>query len=361
MFLILWLVGRSCLHYQWLSHHIFLTSCRGWSSQSISIMLCLILTLIGFAVTNGEKCYDLSHGCSAETMLAVHTNVLDAHTCQQRCQETSECSNFTWHTPDSPTVGHLCTLHTSCEITPCEHCLSGPASCTCSSSGACRPDNGGTNILSAVAGVQTEDECGAVCTDTTSCESYTWYNIDHPLLGGTCMLFSSCSQLDTSCTSCVSGHLNCLPACNTLPTVSNGEWICSGPQGDSNSCHLECDPGFVASNQTFTSCNTGAWSPDIESMNCEEAVLLLTGGLFPAGNTAEVYSFEPSCSQEIETLPDEIMGHSLNLVDGQILSCGCNNNENCQNICQVIPCITNMLTNMHHRCTTRMLQHGPPI
>ena len=321
-------------------------------------MLCVVLTLICFAVTYGEKCYDLNQGCSAEVMLAVHTNVPDAHSCQRHCQQNSECSDFTWHNLDSPTAGRLCTLHTSCQTTPCEHCVSGPASCTCSSPGACKPEDGGVNLLSAVAGVQTEEECGAVCTDTTSCKSYTWYNLNDTLLGGTCMLFSSCSQVDTSCTSCVSGHLNCLPSCNTLPPVSNGEWMCSGAQGDTNNCHLECSPGFVASNQTFTSCSTGTWNPDINTLACEEPALLLTGGLFPAGNTAEVYSLDANCNKEIDRLPDEVMGHSLNLVDGQVLSCGCNNKEECQNMCQV--CI-NFYTQNNHSCaryTTMIKPHG---
>merc|ERR1712013_681601 len=95
-----------------------------------------------------------------------------------------------------------------------------------------------------------------------------------------------------------------------------------GCDEESKECHLVCDPGYVTSGQSFVSCTrSGTWSEDPRGLECEEAVMLVTGG--DGGlNQAEVYSSTNSCITSLPPLPDLRQKHTVDYVSGNVLLCG---------------------------------------
>ena len=99
--------------------------------------------------------------------------IADPYVCQQLCVNLDDCSAFTWTTDDNMGLKLSCFLFASISNhTTCKDCISGPASCTCSSNLACSAD--ADNIIDVVPGVELERDCQDFCSGSPSCMMYTW-------------------------------------------------------------------------------------------------------------------------------------------------------------------------------------------
>jgi len=169
----------------------------------------------------------------------------------------------------------------------------------------------------------TEQLCQAACRVTKNCSYYTWYEET------TCFLLSSCVD-NKPCFTCHTGPRECTTTeppnttnhpedCANPSHPTNGKFLCDE---ESQECHLVCDPGYVTSGQSSVSCTrSGTWSEDPRGLECEEAVMLVTGG--DGGlNQAEVYSSTNSCITSLPTLPDLRQKHTVDYVSGNVLLCG---------------------------------------
>ena len=88
-------------------------------------------------------------------------------------------------------------------------------------------------------------------------------------------------------------------------------------------CHLECNSGYVPSNNSLTSCSGGSWTIPPEDMSCEVGVALITGGFNDnAKRSVEIYSTDGSCHMTLPSLPDDRTDHTVDFVDGHVLLCG---------------------------------------
>ena len=84
----------------------------------------------------------------------------------------------------------------------CDDCVSGPRVCTCTGQYACQTT--GTNIMDVVPDVGDEDICLGLCKEKEGCLFYTWYG-PTSAFSHICFLFNDCSEIDFSCSDCVSG------------------------------------------------------------------------------------------------------------------------------------------------------------
>jgi len=266
-----------------------------------------------------------------------------AFACQAACINTSNCSGFTWYDLASPLIPEVCILYENTEdVIPCSSCVSGPASCTCSSEFACVVS--GTNLLDIVAQVGTEMECLIECASLPDCLFYTWYDQTSMILNHDCFLFSSCEDVDLETAGPHSGPVNCGSSTphttgetttssdlvTTTETGTTGATSCELPENPSNgvfdclfddsylTCDLLCDPGYATVHRSHTQCHGGFWSHDPVNMFCETTLLLVAGGEFERIQ-AELYSTDGSSSCNLSDLPDYFYNHTVQYVDGDII------------------------------------------
>jgi hypothetical protein len=149
-------------------------------------------------------------------ILDIMEPVANPYLCQSLCGDLEDCSAFTWTTEENLNFESSCFLFAATSNrTTCKECISGPASCTCSSEVACSGDE--DNILDAIPGVEEEAECQDLCAGMTSCRFYTWYDsTSFPRY--TCILLTSCDVTDNSCSGCFSGPPACSEQISTTPT-----------------------------------------------------------------------------------------------------------------------------------------------
>ena len=249
-----------------------------------------------------------------------------AFACQAACVNTPNCSGFTWYDLSSPVIPKVCNLYdTINEETPCTSCVSGPASCTCSSEFACVVS--GTNLLDIIVHVRSEMECLMECAAMSDCSIYTWYDQASLTLTNECFLFSSCEEVDLATEGSHSGPVEC--GSSTTPTTAEpttssevatttqsgttGAVSCEVPENPSNGtfdcfstdsylvCDLLCDPGYATGYRSRTQCHGGSWSFLPVTMVCETTVLLVTGGDMEQAR-AELYSTDGSNSCSLSNL-----------------------------------------------------------
>ena len=210
--------------------------------------------------------------CYQEGITWQHSDILEAipdsesaFACQTSCMTSSSCSSFTWYSMLSPLTPQLCILYESTQVeVSCPACVSGPASCTCSSDYACAISDG--NMLDLLPKTMTEMECMMDCISVPGCHMYTWYDQMATIFTYDCFLFSSCPEVDLECVGCHSGNKDCTATTTgtleptaetstqpgtTLPTT------CRGPESHPNgsfdcfltqsllTCDLLCDPGYA--------------------------------------------------------------------------------------------------------------------
>lgn len=121
-------------------------------------------------------CYTLGSSWVHSTPITI-PNVLSAAACQAYCLNSSTCISFS------------CELLVSIgEPNPCEDCVSGPKSCTCSGDYSC--NTLGETLVDFVFDVLSEEACQDICARTSQCTWYTWYSGK----GKTCALLTQCNS-----------------------------------------------------------------------------------------------------------------------------------------------------------------------
>ena len=162
-------------------------------------------------------CFDIGLTWSEEMSRGV-PNITSTNICQDMCNADSECIKFSWFNALSQPYKNFCEFypeHVSEPTTPCSNCISGPSTCTCSTSvEAC--DTSQNLVLDIVRHVDTEVKCQDLCARREDCSWYTWYS-GAPLTM-TCILLEGCEHR-TSCQGCYSGPVTCQNVPTPLPVV----------------------------------------------------------------------------------------------------------------------------------------------
>ena len=145
--------------------------------------------------------------------------VPDPYQCQAVCVDNQGCTAFTWTSQDNQRFELHCFLFGSNtgNTTSCEECVSGPASCTCSSEVACHSDE--DNIIDEIMGVQTEAECQNHCLEDSLCLFYTWQSSES-FPAYSCLLLSSCEDT-LPCQGCYTGPPECSQQIQTSTTTTS--------------------------------------------------------------------------------------------------------------------------------------------
>ena len=141
---------------------------------------------------------------SPDMLDALHP-VADPYQCQAICRNTKGCTAITWTTVDNRLKLHCFLFASISNKTSCEECVSGPASCTCSSDVACYGDE--SNIVKEIISVNTATECQNHCRNNPLCMFFTWQNADS-FPANFCVLLSSCEKTGP-CYGCHSGPTEC--------------------------------------------------------------------------------------------------------------------------------------------------------
>ena len=165
----------------------------------------IILILAAFDHISGS-CLKPNQAWLSDNILDTYQPVSDPYLCQAICVDTEGCTSFTWTSENNSQLELYCFLFGSTSYkTSCEECISGPASCTCSTEVACHGDVDTT--VDIIEGVLTEAECQVDCLETPDCMFYTWHNAgSFPV--HSCILLSSC-EVQSSCHGCFSGPSEC--------------------------------------------------------------------------------------------------------------------------------------------------------
>ena len=175
----------------------------------------LVLVTIGHA---SGICFQQNLTWLSPEIIDHREGVGDPHLCQAICEDTEGCRAFTWTNSENTQFKHFCFLFASSfNQTSCEGCISGPATCTCSSEVACQDDN--DNIADVIHDVHTEADCQNKCLESPSCEFYTWHSAGS-FPAYSCVLFNNCED-PVSCHGCLSGPPDCSNNVNTTTTTHN--------------------------------------------------------------------------------------------------------------------------------------------
>ena len=161
----------------------------------------LLILFSIFSVAYSYNCY-VQGQCTNGNLIDL-TPVLDDsgyNTCLDFCKSYPNCNNFTYN-HDTLT----CFAFETCpDVTTenCVDCRTGERNCSyyrqCGEHGQC---TGG--FLTAGA-ADNEYGCMAMCHDTSGCLYYTYYSDNNM-----CVILSSCTTFDTTCSDCVSGEVTC--------------------------------------------------------------------------------------------------------------------------------------------------------
>ena len=143
--------------------------------------------------------------------------VLDYKECQAVCQARVGCQGWTWTTEDNAERQNYCSLYSSLGPTSqAPDCISGPPSCLCSKLEACLVE--ADNEIASYPNTLEEGDCRELCESSLGCGYYTWYDATDPSQASLCCLLSSCSERNSSCTSCHSAPVPCSQAISPTPT-----------------------------------------------------------------------------------------------------------------------------------------------
>ena len=173
--------------------------------------------MTGMLSSELSSCYKADTRWREATLMAEITAVLEYEDCQAECQVTEGCEGWTWTREDNTEQQNYCFLFSHLGLTfQSPHCISGPPSCLCSKLEACEVE--ADNLIASLPNTMEERDCRELCESNPGCGYYTWYDTSHPSLATLCLLLSSCSERDTSCTSCHSAPVPCSQAIPPTPS-----------------------------------------------------------------------------------------------------------------------------------------------
>jgi len=148
-------------------------------------------------------------------------NVLSPEECQEVCSSEPTCVAMTWMSADAAPYPLTCAMFSqiSNTTTPCEDCVSGPSTCSCSIQGEC--DILEENLVEIISNVESIEMCASHCAENSACSIFTYLGEENHFRH-TCFLFTSCEVFTNDCEGCTSGADKC-DVCkfeNTLPDGS---------------------------------------------------------------------------------------------------------------------------------------------
>lgn len=162
-------------------------------------------------------CFSVGVSYPESSLTSLLFEVATPQACQSQCKKRQEdCSVWTWTDSSFPVFPDACALYNSTEgALECNHCISGPPVCLCSTAGQCQVEE--DNFLGVEQSVE-ESECQAICSDNEECNFYSWFSSTSPL-SHLCMLFSSCASVDITCYGCFTGPSDCPDLAPTSPSL----------------------------------------------------------------------------------------------------------------------------------------------
>merc|ERR1712013_44064 len=156
-----------------------------------AMILLLPLTMLSTAALADPFCF--RSGITWESQVSGGVQLVTSpEMCQLLCEDSSNCNSVTWYNSQGSPRDDYCELfpapHLEEEV-PCNNCVSGPQSCTCSSHYECAL---GGQLVDLVLDVSTEMECAKECYNRQECLLYTWYSEANPTLQKACALMRGC-------------------------------------------------------------------------------------------------------------------------------------------------------------------------
>ena len=149
----------------------------------------LPLLLLAVTASADPACYRVNSSWVEPQLLEAVTPIPGPAECQLLCQDTKDCSAWTWTSENNLDFVLCCFLLSGHgNRTSYPNSVSGPASCTCSSLAACRA--GPDNSLSFQPGIQREQQCQDLCATTADCRFYTWWDETADLTALLCVLLN---------------------------------------------------------------------------------------------------------------------------------------------------------------------------
>ena len=175
--------------------------------MSAQVAFTILIVLAPFARGELSSCFTENTTWISLDIIDTLQPVGDCKECQQLCADHYNCSVFTWTSEENQHTKLFCFLFgETYNKTSCEHCVSGPNSCTCSTESACSAQE--DNVDDVINGVMEEVECQSLCSSHSSCSVYTWYD-GTGFPSYTCLLLTSCAERDHNCSGCFSGPPHC--------------------------------------------------------------------------------------------------------------------------------------------------------
>ena len=164
-----------------------------------------------------------------DAMSATFVQVMTAEECQQICSDSefpTPCSDFTWFGPHATPYNNTCALYPlPSRPINISNTVSGPRSCTCSSSHTCTMH--ADMIVDIIEPVEVETECQDWCFRKEECSFYTWFDADGVPFQNQCVLLKSCEKDGSTAEGSHSGPESCEnvgilhPFSPILPTSSS--------------------------------------------------------------------------------------------------------------------------------------------
>ena len=166
--------------------------------------------------SNHPVCFSEAHTWLDNMMDTIY-DVTSAYECQELCQAHAQdhfdapCGNFTWFNSSASVLNaNKCELFHQTDPAhrvECEHCLSGPLICTCSTDTECSLHN--NVLIDIVQFVTFEAACQNLCRVNFYCHYYMWFGRNGSPFQDACALLISCEDTDASFEGFASGPESC--------------------------------------------------------------------------------------------------------------------------------------------------------
>ena len=176
-----------------------------------TILLALIYQDVSLAGLPPGRCSVENQACEAREDNVIDTiGGVDLKECEALCSDTIGCKFITFFGPESFPLYDYCFLFNDCSNqNDCNHCVSEAEVCfeTCSSN--IEGPLGKENILDIRFGIESENQCKLLCSETPSCAVYTHFNSSDATFSNSCFLTSQLQEPTHPCDNCNTGYPDC--------------------------------------------------------------------------------------------------------------------------------------------------------
>lgn len=175
---------------------------RHGQHYSTTFFVASLLLLCSYSVTGQSDigCF-VSGECRNAYTLGLTSS--DSSTgCLEYCQGTAECRYFTQYQDDK-----VCFAFRDCPafaVGTCADCISGESGCSSGGQGECGIEGECVGTLIGIEAAADTRDCASDCWHTNGCNFWT-YNVATSI----CQFYFDCDEIDTSCTTCISGEVDC--------------------------------------------------------------------------------------------------------------------------------------------------------